>query len=34
MRKSEPRGSDFKNIVDEITGIIFWLEIQERKDRM
>ena len=34
MIKSEPLGFDIKNIVDGMTGIILWLEIQERKDRI
>ena len=34
MRKPEPLGSEFNNIVDGMTGIILWLEIQEGKDRM
>ena len=33
MRKSNPLGSKFKNIVNEMAGIIIWLEIQEGKDR-
>ena len=34
MRKSNPLGSKFKNIVNEMAGIIIWLEIQEGKDCM
>ena len=34
MRKPEPLSSDFKNIVDEITGVMMQLEIYEGKDCM
>ena len=33
-RKSEPLGTEFKNIVDGMTGAMLWLEIQEGKERM
>ena len=33
-RKPEPLGTEFKNIVDGISGNMVWLEIQEGKDRM
>ena len=33
-RKPEPLGTEFKNIVDGVTGVMTWLEIQEGKDRM
>ena len=34
MRKPEPLGTEFKNIVDGVTGAMLWLEIQEGKVRM
>ena len=34
MRKPEPLGSDVEDIVDGITVLKLWLEIQEGKDRM
>ena len=33
-RKPEPLGTEFKNIVDGMTGAMLWLEIQEGKERM
>ena len=33
-RKPEPLGTEFKNLVDGISGNMLWLEIQEGKDRM
>jgi len=33
-RKLDPLGTEFKNIVDEMTGAMLWLEIQEDKVRM
>ena len=33
-RKPEPLGTEFKNIVDGVTGVLLWLEIQEGKQRM
>ena len=33
-RKSKPLGTEFKNIVDGLTGVMLWLEIQEGRDRM
>ena len=32
--KPEPLGTEFKNIVNGMTGQMLWLEIQEGKDRM
>ena len=32
-RKPEPLGTEFKNIVDGVTGMWLWLEIQEGKHR-
>ena len=34
MRKPKPLGTEFKKVVDELTGMMLWLEIQEGKDRM
>ena len=34
MRKPEPLGTEFKNIVDGMSGIMLWLEVQEGKQRM
>ena len=34
MRKSKPLGTEFKNIVNGLTGVMLWLEIQEGKERM
>ena len=34
MRQIEPLSSEFKDIVDGMTGIMPWLEIQEGKNRM
>ena len=34
MRKPEPLGTEFKTIVDGLSGIMLWLEVQEGKDRM
>ena len=34
MRKPKPLGTEFKNIVDGLTGVMLWLEIQEGKDRL
>ena len=33
-RKPEPLGSEFKNIVDGLSGEMVWLELQEGKNRM
>ena len=33
-RKPEPLGTEFKNLVDRLTGEMMWLEVQEGKDRM
>ena len=33
-RKPEPLGTEFKNIVDGLSGEMLWLEIQEGKYRM
>ena len=33
-RKSEPLGTEFKNLVDGLSGEMMWLEVQEGKDRM
>ena len=33
-RKPEPLGTEFKNLVDGMTGALLWLEIQEGKERM
>jgi len=33
-RKPEPLGTEFKNLVDGVTGAMLWLEIQEGKERM
>ena len=33
-RKPEPLGTEFKNLVDGVTGSMLWLEIQEGKERM
>ena len=33
-RKPEPLGTEFKNLVDGVTGSMLWLEVQEGKDRM
>ena len=33
-RKPEPLGTEFKNIVDGLTGAMLWMEIQEGKSRM
>ena len=32
MRKPEPLGFDFEDIVDGMTVLTLWLEIQEGKD--
>ena len=34
MRKPEPLGTEFKTIVDGLSGIMLWVEVQEGKDRM
>ena len=34
MRKPEPLGTEFKTIVDGLSGIMLWLEVQEGKERM
>ena len=34
MRKPQPLGTEFKNIVCGMSGLMLWLEIQEGKDRM
>ena len=33
-RKPEPLGTEFKNLVDGLSGQMIWLEIQEGVDRM
>ena len=33
-RKPEPLGTEFKNLVDGISGHMLWLELQEGKERM
>ena len=33
-RKPEPLGTEFKNLVDGLTGEMLWMEVQEGKDRM
>ena len=33
-RKPEPLGTEFKNLVDGLSGQMVWLEIQEGVDRM
>ena len=33
-RKPEPLGTEFKNIVDGLIGVMLWMEIQEGKVRM
>ena len=33
-RKPEPLGSEFKDIVDGVSGEMVWLELQEGKNRM
>ena len=33
-RKPKPLGTEFKNIVDGMSGVMMWLEIQEGKNRM
>ena len=33
-RKPKPLGTEFKNLVDGVTGALLWLEIQEGKERM
>lgn len=32
--KPEPLGTEFKNIVDGMTGAMFWLEIQDVKENV
>ena len=32
-RKPEPLGTEFKNLVDGLSGGMMWLEVQEGKDR-
>ena len=34
MRKPEPLGTKFKTIVDGLSGIMLWLEVQEGKEQM
>lgn len=34
MRKLEPLGTKFKTIVDGLSGIMLWLEVQEGKEQM
>jgi len=34
VRKPEPLGTEFKNLVDGVTGTMLWLEIQEGKERI
>ena len=34
MRKPEPLGTEFKNLVDGLSGHLVWFEIQEGKERM
>ena len=34
MRKPEPLGTEYKDIVDGISGNMLWLETQEGKERM
>ena len=34
MRKPEPLGTEFKNLVDAYTGQMLWLEVMEGKERM
>ena len=34
MRKPEPLGKEFKNLVDAYSGQIMWLEVMEGKERM
>ena len=34
IRKPEPLGTEFKNIVDGVTYIMMWLELQDGKERM
>jgi len=33
-RKLEPLGSEFKNIVDGLSGEMVWLKLNEEKNRM
>ena len=33
-RKPKPLGTEFKNVTDGMSGVMMWLEIQERKERM
>ena len=33
-RKPKPLGTEFKNVVDGMSGVMMWLEIQEGKERM
>ena len=32
LRKPEPLGTEFKNVVDGMTGNMLWLELQEGKE--
>ena len=34
MRKPKPLGTEFKNLVCGMSGLMLWLEIQEGKERM
>jgi len=34
MRKPQPLGTEFKNLVCGISGIMIWLEVQEGKYRV
>ena len=34
MRKPEPLGTEFKNLVDAYSGLMLWLEVMEGKERM